>query len=123
MPERCLSPDDLVLIDLVPMETSTREDVAARLEDAVARTRVPRAIVDDHGVDLNGGVQIFQQSHPDTVEIYDAKHKAACLLKSRLEKNPRWMAFCTKVGQARCAVQQTELGALTPPAQSPRRGS
>jgi hypothetical protein len=120
MPERFLSPDDLVLIDLVPMETSTRQDVAARLEDAATRTVVPRAIVDDHGVDLNGGVEIFQQSHPETVEIYDTKHKAACLLKARLEKNPRWMAFCTKVGQVRCAVQQTELGALTPPGSKPK---
>ena len=119
-PGEFLRPDDLVLIDLVPMETSTREDVAKRLEHAAARTSVPRAIVDDHGADLNGGVQIFQQSHPDTVEIYDVKHKAACLLKSRLEKNPRWMAFCTKVGQARCAVQQTELGALAPPGSKPK---
>ena len=120
MPERFLRPADLVLIDLVPMETSTREDVAARLKGAAARTMVPRVIVDDHGVDLNGGVQIFQQSHPETVEIYDAKHKAACLLKARLEKNPRWMAFCTKVGQTRCAVQQTELGALAPPGSKPK---
>jgi hypothetical protein len=120
MPGQFLCPDDLVLIDLIPMETSTREDVALRLEDVAARTSVPRAIVDDHGADLNGGVQIFQQSHPDTVEIYDIKHKAACLLKVRLEKNPRWMAFCTKVGQVRCAVQQTELGALAPPGSKPK---
>lgn len=120
MPDRCLCPQDMVLIDLVPMETSSRTDVAKRLEDAAVRTSVPRAIIDDHGVDLNGGVQIFQQSHPDTVEIYDAKHKAACLLKSRLEKNPRWMAFSTRVGQTRCAIQQTELGALTPPGPKPK---
>ncbi|HEU5115155.1 MAG TPA: hypothetical protein VFT74_00615, partial [Isosphaeraceae bacterium] len=115
MPERPLSPDDLVLIDLVPMETSTREDVAACLEATAARAMVPRAIIDDHGADLNGGVAIFQRSHSQTVEIYDAKHKAACLLKARLEKAPRWVAFSTKVGQARCAVQQTELGPLVPP--------
>lgn len=120
MPERPLRPDDLVLIDLVPMRTSTREDVAARLEDAATRTTVPRAIVDDHGVDLNGGVAIFQRSHPETGEIYDAKHKAACLLKARLGKDPRWRAFCTKVGEARCAVQQTELGALAPPGSKPK---
>jgi hypothetical protein len=120
MPGEFLCPDDTVLIDLIPMETSTREDVAKCLEDVAARTSVPRAIVDDHGVDLNGGVRIFQKSHPDTVEIYDLKHKAACLLKSRLEKNPRWMAFCTKVGQTRCAVQQTELGALAPPGSKPK---
>jgi hypothetical protein len=120
MPERFLRADDLVLIDLVPMDTSTREDVAACLEDAATRTTVPRVIVDDHGADLNGGVEIFQRSHPETVEIYDAKHKAACLLKARLEKNPRWTAFCTKVGQTRCAVQQTELGALAPPGSKPK---
>jgi len=120
MPERCLRSEDMVLIDLVPMETSSREDVAKRLEDAAARTSIPRAIVDDHGVDLNGGVQIFQKSHPETAEIYDVKHKAACLLKSRLEKNPQWKAFCTQVGQTRCAIQQTELGALTPPGPKPK---
>src|SRR3954464_7462014 len=38
MPERPLRPDDLVLIDLVPMEASTREDIAACLEDAARRT-------------------------------------------------------------------------------------
>jgi hypothetical protein len=119
-PGEFLGPDDLVLIDLIPMETSTREDVAIRLEGVAARTSVPRAIVDDHGVDLNGGVRIFQEGHADTVEIYDVKHKAACLLKSRLEKNSRWMAFCTKVGQTRCAVQQTELGALAPPGSRPK---
>jgi len=120
MPERCLRPEDMVLIDLMPMETYSRQDVAERLEAAAARTSVPRAIVDDHGVDLNGGVQIFQQSHPDTAEIYDTKHKAACLLKARLEKNPRWISFCTRVGQTRCAIQQTELGALAPPGPKPK---
>jgi hypothetical protein len=121
MPERPLRPDDLVLIDLVPMETSTREDVAACLKDTAARTKmVPRAIVDDHGVDLTGGVEIFQRSHPEAVEIYDAKHKAACLLKARLEKDPRFMAFGTNVGQTRCAIQQTELGSLVPPAPKPK---
>jgi hypothetical protein len=82
MPGEFLRPDDLVLIDLVPMESSTREDVAVCLEEAAKHTSVPCAIVDDHGVDLYGGVQIFQQNHPDTVEIYDVKHKAACLLKA-----------------------------------------
>lgn len=120
MPERPLRADDMVLIDLVPMKTSTREDVAARLEAAAVRTCVPRAIVDDHGVDLTGGVQIFRQKHPGTAEIYDIKHKAACLLKTRLEKNDCWKAFCTKVAQTRCAIQQTELGALAPPGSKPK---
>src|SRR3954454_16001950 len=120
MPERPLRADDLVLIDLIPMERATREDVAACLEETAARTRVPCAIVDDHGVDLNGGVQIFQRSHPRTVEIYDVKHKGACLLKARLEKDPSWVAFSAELARTRCAIQQTELGPLTPPASKPK---
>jgi hypothetical protein len=114
-PGQCLTHDRMQLIALEPMESSTRQDVADRLEAAARSTCVPRAIVDDHGVDLTGGVALFQADHPETVEIYDIKHKAACLLKARLEEDPRWQAFNTWTGRVRCAIQQTELAALVPP--------
>jgi hypothetical protein len=114
-PGQCLSRTDLELIALVPRKSWTQEDVAEQLEAASRQTGVPRVIVNDHGGDVHGGVQCFQERHPQTVEIYDAKHKAACLLKSRLEKNPRWQDFQHRLGQTRCAVQQTELAFLTPP--------
>lgn len=110
----CLHHHDLQLIALVPRTSWTAEDVDHALEAAVQRTGVPRVIVDDHGTDLHGGVQLFQQRHLHTVEIYDLKHKAACLLKRRLEQNSRWLEFQRQVGHTRCAVQQTELGFLAP---------
>ncbi len=119
-PGQCLTHDQMELIALEPMDSSTRQDVADRLEAAARSTCVPRVIVDDHGSDLNGGVALFQQAHPETVEIYDIKHKAACLLKGRLEKDPRWQSFCTWVGRVRCAIQQTELAALVPPGSRPK---
>jgi hypothetical protein len=119
-PGRCLTHDHMELIALEPMESSTRQDVAARLEAAARSTCVPRAIVDDHGVDLTGGVALFQRAHPATVEIYDIKHKAACLLKARLGKDPHWQAFTAWVGRVRCAIQQTELAALVPPGARPK---
>jgi len=90
MPERgeCLRHTDLCVVALVPRKSWTRQEVDDELEAAVQRTGVPRVIVDDHGVDIAGGVSFFQGRHPETAEIYDAKHKAACLLKGRLEKNP-----------------------------------
>ncbi len=115
-PGECLRHHDLHLIALVPSESWTRPDVDDVLEEATKRTGVPRAIVTDHGSDLYGGVQLFQVRHPETAELYDVKHKAACLLKHRLEHEPRWKEFQTKVGQTRCAVQQTELAFVTPPA-------
>lgn len=116
----CLQLQDLHLIAWVPRKSWTRQEVDAALEQATARTGVPRVIVDDHGVDLVGGVNFFQERHPDTLEIYDLKHKAACLLKHRLEKEPRWQEFQRQIGQTRCAVQQTELGFLTPGAPKPK---
>ena len=116
----CLQHRDLHLIALVPRTSWTRQEVNDALEKAVERTGVPRVIVNDYGVDLHGGVQIFQTRHPHTQEIYDIKHKAACLLKQRLEKDLRWQEFQRQVGQTRCAVQQTEVSFLVPPTPKPK---
>jgi hypothetical protein len=112
--------EDMELIALEAMESSTREDVAVRLMEAAHRTSVPRAIVNDQGSDLTGGVELFRQTYPETLAILDTKHKAACLLKARLERNPRWQSFATRVGQTRCAIQQTEQAPLVPPGPRPK---
>jgi hypothetical protein len=116
----CLQHTHLKPISLLPRKSWTREEVDQALETATKETGVPRAIIDDHGVDIAGGVSFFRQRHPGTVEIYDAKHKAACLLKGRLEKNPRWKEFQTKLAATRCAIQQTELAFLVPPSPKPK---
>src|SRR5207247_8513319 len=79
------------------------------------RTCVPRVIVNDHGSDLHGGVQLFQERHQVTKEIYDIKHKAACVLKRRLRQDTRWQEFQRQAGQTRNAVRQTEMAFLAPP--------
>lgn len=117
---QCLTHTDVCLLALVPRKSWTRQEVDEELENLARKTGVPRVIVDDHGVDISGGVRFFQDRHAQTAEIYDAKHKAACLLKGRLEKNPRWHDFQKLLTQTRCAIQQTELGFLTPPAPKPK---
>jgi hypothetical protein len=112
---RPLCHQDMEPIALIPMTRSTRQDVAMCLETIVARTGVPRAILDDHGVDLHGGVEIFRGAHPETIELYDITHKAACLLKARLQGDERWKRYISQLGPTKCAVQQTELACLTPP--------
>jgi hypothetical protein len=122
LPKRgeCLQHTDMHLIALVPRKSWSRQEVDEQLEVASQRTGLPRVIVDDHGVDVSGGVSFFQERHAETVEIYDAKHKAACLLKGRLEKNPRWQEFHQRMAQTRCAIQQTELAFLVPPGPKPK---
>jgi hypothetical protein len=115
-PGVCLKHQDLRLVALAPRASWTKEKVKEALEEAVPRTGVPRLIVDDHGSDLHGGVVLFQQGHADTQEVYDIKHKGACLLKGRWQQDARWQAFQHQVGQTRNAVRQTELAFLAPPA-------
>ena len=104
-------------IELEPVTVSDKEVVYRQLEANVAKTGVPRAIIDDHGGDLAGGVELFCQAHPETIEIYDISHKAACLLKARLEHDEQWKAFAAKAGQTKCSIQQTEWAFLVPPSQ------
>ena len=97
------------LIELLPAKSWTRQEVDGALENACQRAgHVPRVIVDDHGVDLHGGVVLFRQRHPKTAEVYDAKHTAACLPKSRLEKNPRRQEFTTHIHQPTPALARGE---------------
>jgi hypothetical protein len=119
-PGESLRHQDMKLIELRPAAGWTRAAMDQALEKATRRTGVPRVIVEDHGVDISGGVALFQQRHPQTADIYDLKHKAACLLRRRMEKDPRWREFQTRVGQARCAMQQTELAFLAPPSPRPK---
>jgi hypothetical protein len=118
LPEgRALCHRDLEPIAVVPMTEANQHAVAARLEEAAGRTGAPRVILDDHAADLHGGVEIFRAAHPGTAEVYDLTHKAACLLKARLEGDDRWKAYATSLGQTKFAVQQTELACLAPPSQ------
>jgi hypothetical protein len=114
---RALCHADMELIALEPMKSSTKHAVDACLEEAVAQTGVPRVIVNDHGADLHGGVGIFRSRHTETTEVYDIKHKAACLLKARLEKDERWKQYTIQLAQTKFAIQQTELAPLVPPNQ------
>ena len=61
LPERgeCLRHTDMHLIALVSRESWTRQEVDQELEVASKRAGIPRVIVDDHGVDIAGGVSFL----------------------------------------------------------------
>ncbi len=105
-------------IELEPVIVSDKEVVYRQLKANMAKTGVPRAIISDHGGDLAGGIELFRKEHPRTLDIYDITHKAACLLKARLERDEEWKSFTSQAGQTKCKIQQTEWSFLVPP--SPR---
>ena len=115
--ERCLSHADVEPIELVPVKKSNGEVVYQQLEQAVAKTGVPREIISDHGTDLKAGIEKFCQQHPQTSALYDIKHKTAAVLQRELDQDADWNTFTQLANQTKHRVQQTALAALFPPNQ------
>jgi len=113
---RPLSHEDVDLIDLQPVTESTGEVVYRQLEEATAKTGVPRVIISDDGRDLHRGIDLFCQAHPHTAWMYDIKHKTACLLKHELEGDPSWHALIDEINHFKRRVALTPLACLLPPA-------
>jgi len=116
-PGTCLQYQDLQPIHLRVLKNPDQQAVYEEIEAASTEIGTPRAIVNDFGADVHGGVKLFCEQHPETVEIYDITHQCACLLKRYLEKDERWSAFTRQAGQTKTAVLQTELACLAPPHQ------
>src|SRR4029077_90873 len=83
-PDFALRLSQMEPIELEPVTVSDKEVVYRQLEANIAKTGVPRAIIDDHGGSLAGGFNLFCQPPPETTETNAPSHKAACLLKARL---------------------------------------
>jgi len=115
--DRTLAYEDVELIGLWPVRTSTGEIVDEQLESAIARTGLPRLIISDEGRDLHRGLALFQGRHGQVEWIYDIKHKTASLLKRELKNDPVWTAFATRANQMKRQVHQTELAFCNSPQQ------
>ena len=115
--DRRLCYEDVELVGLWPVRTSTGEIVDKQMESAIARTGCPCVVVSDDGRDLHLGLALFQARHPTVQWIYDIKHKTASLLKRELEGNALWTAYAQRANQMKRQVQQTELAFCNPPQQ------
>lgn len=115
-PGVCLRLEDLTLLSLFPVTHSDKYVVQEQLEATVSKTGRPQAILGDHGGDLLAGVKRFCADHPETCSLYDVAHKAANLLKARLEKDEAWKSFGRHMGKTKRETQQTEWAFLVPPA-------
>lgn len=113
--QRSLALRDLQLIALTPMDGSSQEKVAAVLEEAVARTGVPRQIVSDDASDLLQGVTRFQQRHPETTRVHDVAHHAANLLKHFWDRDPRWHALVRQMQATSDRLRQSKRAHLLAP--------
>ncbi len=115
--DRALRYEDMEIIDLQPVQTSTGEIVYGQLKEATKKTGVPRAIVSDMGSDIKNGVARFKELHNDTVHIYDIKHKIAILVKKILEADNQWAEFKKFANFVVKKLQNTTLAGYRAPKQ------
>lgn len=114
---RALKYEDMEIIDLEPIQTSTGDIVFEQLKNASKKTGLPLAIVSDNGSDIKNGVKKFQEFSPSTVHIYDIKHKIAILIKKILESDEQWSKFKKFANFLVKKLQNTSLAGYRPPAQ------
>ena len=69
-----LTHQDLTVIGIVPVETSTGEVVCGQLEQLATQFGTPIATLSDRGSDLKKGVELFQKQHPSVCSYYDIVH-------------------------------------------------
>jgi hypothetical protein len=113
----CIRHKDVEPIELMPVKQSNGEVVYQQLEQATKKTGVPRAIIGDKGSDLDCGIKRYCEEHPETVSIYDIKHKAAVVLKKQLNNNDNWNEFKEWATASKRHLQQTDLAHLSAPNQ------
>ena len=113
----CIRHKDVEPIELMPVKQSNGEIVYQQLEQATKKTGVPRAIIGDKGSDLDCGIKRYCEENPETVSIYDIKHKTAVVLKKQLDNNDNWNEFKEWARTSKNQLQQTGLAHLSAPNQ------
>ena len=119
-PGEALRHQDLRVLHVQPGVNWKREDMATVYQTLAAKIGNPLAVVVDGAVELREGAEVLQKEGKGTIVLGDFKHFAATVLKKVVGGSPTYAAFTAEVGKTRAAIQQTELGHLTPPTLRPK---
>jgi hypothetical protein len=115
-----LTHQDVRVLTVEPGVNWKREDMARVYEALADKIGPPLAVVVDGAVELREGAEVLQKQGKDVIILNDFKHHAANVLKKIVGDDERFASFTSQVGRTRSAIQQTELGHLTPPSPRPK---
>lgn len=93
----------------------TREEVAQSYLKLAATMGAPAVLISDGAVELQESAEQLKTLNKDLIVLRHIKHLAANILEKTVGADEHYREFASKVSQTRCAIQQTELGHLTPP--------
>jgi len=115
-----LTHQDVRVLTVQPGVTWKREDMARTYEELAKRIGDPLAVLVDGAVELREGAECLQKRREDMLILGDFKHHAANVLKKIVGDDKQFSKFTSQVGCTRSAIQQTEVGHLTPPSPRPK---
>lgn len=111
-------PREKMRVLAVAIKTSwTWNDVREEYQKLAKWAGTPRFVVTDGAKELWETVDVLQKPGKKVIVLRDFKHFAANVFEKLIGKSERFVSFRQRWGQTRSAVQQTELGCFTPPAQ------
>jgi hypothetical protein len=113
--DRPLGHHDVDVLTLIPTEASNGSIVNEQLEELAQRRGVPVAILSDRGSDLKKGIELFQETHRQTISLYDIFHLASRLVWKRLSKADRFGEYRRASCQSANKLRQSRLAHLKPP--------
>jgi hypothetical protein len=119
-PGVALTHPDIRLLAVEPGVSWNREDMAQAYKTLADRIGAPLAVVVDGAVELRDGAEVLRKQRQEVIVLSDFKHYAANVLKKIVGNSESFARFMSQMGRTRSAVQQTELGHLTPPSPRPK---
>jgi hypothetical protein len=119
-PGVALTHQDVRVLAVEPGVSWNREDMTRAYDKLADKFGTPLSVVVDGAVELREGAEVLQKRRENVIILGDFKHYAANVLKKIVGGDERFAAFMSQVGCTRSAIQQTELGHLTPPSPRPK---
>ena len=119
-PGVALTHQDVRVLAVEPGVSWNREDMTRAYQELADKVGAPLAVVVDGATELREGAEVLQKRREKVIILGDFKHYAANVLKKIIGDDERFAAFMSQVGSTRSAIQQTELGHLTPPSPRPK---
>jgi hypothetical protein len=119
MPATRLSPShaDVTVLRLEIKDKLNGTVVKDALIATASSVGCPVQVVSDHGPDIRKGIEDFCAMQPrPPVRLYDITHKAAAIVRRKMENDTRWKKFQGQCGKSKKLTVQTDIAHLGPPA-------
>ncbi|WP_292731065.1 hypothetical protein [Nostoc sp. JL31] len=75
------------------MASTKGELIEQKLEEIAKKVDHPIQIIADHGSDVQKGIKLYKQNHPEVIYTYDVTHAMALLLKHELVTDEKYQSF------------------------------